>query len=148
MSRDPDPKEVARIAALNPGHEAEVRPILAEHARCFAPVAEAATRRALATIARGFGADKLRGLISLYQSAEFRRFDAIEARQYKGEKLGVQEESEFRRFLADHPAMLEFGEALRNAGPIMTADADFMSATGACVDARQAAFDRAKLRAN
>jgi hypothetical protein len=145
---DPDPREVARIGALNPGREAEVRAILAEHGRCFGPIAEAATRRALRTIARRLGADKLRQLIALYASAEFRRFDALSARQAKGETVSLAEERDAERFLADHPVAIEFAHAVQNAGSILTADEVFMTGLQGCAATTHAALDKAGLRRN
>jgi hypothetical protein len=145
---DPDPSEVARIGALNPGREAEVRAILAEHGRCFGPLAEAATRRGLRTIARRLGPDKLRQLIALYASAEFRRFDALSARKEKGEAIPPAEERDAERFLADHPVAIEFAQAIQNAGSILSADEVFMNGLRGCAEATRAAFDKAKLRRN
>jgi len=143
---DPDPAEVARIGALNPGHEAEVRAILAEHGRCFAPVAEAAMRRGLRVIARRLGPDKLRQLIALYGSAEFRRFDALLTRMERGEAVPPAAEREAERFLADHPVAIEFAQAVRNAGSIMAADEAFTTGLQGCAATTRAAFDRARLR--
>jgi hypothetical protein len=144
----PNPTEVARIAALNPGREAEVRALLTDHARCFDPVAEAATRRGLRTIARRLGPDKLRQLIALYGSEEFRRFDSLGTRKEKGETISPAEEKEGERFLADHPVAIEFALAVQNGGSILTSDEVFMKDAQACAEVTRAAFDKAKLRRN
>jgi hypothetical protein len=146
VKTDPDEGEVARLAALNPGRSAEVRAILAEHGRCFAPVARGATRRGLETIARRLGPAKLEALIALYGSEDFRRFDALGEVKAKGGALTPEQESAFGRFLADHPVAAEFAQAIGNVGPALAADEAFMSGLQGCAEARRVAFERAKLR--
>jgi hypothetical protein len=145
---DPDPTELATLSALNPGHEAEVRALLTDQARCFGPIANGAARRGLRTIAGRLGPDKVRQLIALYGSAEFRRFDSIVVAKARGETVSPADEREADRFLPDHPVAAEFVQALKNAGSILASDEAFVRGATGCAEAAAAAFEKAKLRRN
>src|SRR4051794_3101644 len=62
-----DEQQLARLQALNPGHDQDIRSILMAHATCMAHPTEEATMRALRAVARNLGAEKLGRLIAFYE---------------------------------------------------------------------------------
>jgi hypothetical protein len=145
MSTDPDAEELARIEALNPGREKDVRAVLTDSARCSAPVIEAGTRRALRVVGARLGPDKLRRLIAFYRSDEFRRLDSVDTQRQKGAVLSAAQEEEFSRVMAAHPEARDFATGVQGSGDIIAKDPVFVRDVSRCGAAQAAAFARAKL---
>jgi len=146
MGTDPDAQELARIGALNPGREKDVRAVLTESARCTNPAVEAATRRALRVVGTKLGAEKLRRLIAFFRSDDLRRFDAIDAQLQKGAKLSAAQEEDANRIAAAHPEAAEFGTAVQASGDIVAKDQVFLREVGRCGGEQAAALARANLK--
>jgi len=144
---EPDPGWLARLGALNPGREAEVRAILTDQARCLAPALGPATRRMLRAIADRLGADKVRTLIRLYRSEEFRRFDAIDMARRKQGSVTSAQEAALERFAQANPVAIEFAQAVQRSAEFAAGDQAFMSEAQRCATLRTRALARAKLRA-
>jgi hypothetical protein len=145
-STEPDPAEVARFAALNPGREVQVRTILAADARCLAPVVEASTRRTFRTIGRRLGPDKLRQLIAAYRSEGFRTFDAVGTLKEKGTPVPEAQERVAQAFVAATPVLTDFATAVQASGDLALEDQEMLRGAKRCGAIRSAAIARAKLK--
>jgi len=146
MTADPDPQEVARFVALNPGRERDVRTILSDHTRCLAPALVATTRRAIRVVGTRLGADKVRRLIAFYRSDDLRRMDAIDAAGQAGGKITPAQEEELARIRAANPVVAEFAAGIQNIGGIVAEDSVFMNEATRCATARAEALQKAKLK--
>ena len=142
---EPDPGSLARLGALNPGREAEVRSILSDQARCLAPALVPATRRMLRAVADRLGPDKVRTLIGFYRSDEFRRFDAIDMARRKQGSVTPAQEAALERFAQANPVAIEFAQAVQRSAAFAAEDQAFMREAQRCAALRSEALARAKL---
>ncbi len=140
-----DPQDLARLAALNPGREPEIRTILMAHATCSNPFLKDATRRAIRGIARELGAAKVGQLIAFYQGPDEKIFERISDAADKGQQPSAADEKEVERIMAAYPLM-EWTRGVNGAARLFTDDQSFMQGITRCATEKQAALSRAKLK--
>ena len=140
-----DPRELARLAAINPGRESALRPILMAHATCTASPQKAATIRLIRVIARDLGPAKLARLIAFYQGPDYATFERLSATADGRQTPPQADRKEIERIMAAYPLADWIGGMGRAAGRLLD-DSEFLDATTRCDAARDAALAQAKLR--
>jgi hypothetical protein len=141
----PDPVEIARLKALNPGHEREVEAVLDADARCTAPVRHIATLRMARAAADRLGPDKLDRMIAFYEGPDFPRFAKLTAPQPDGKPLAPAGQAELNRLIAAYP-LEAFAEAMQSGSNAVFLDPEVGAGFAKCADTRLAAFEKAKLK--
>jgi hypothetical protein len=111
----PDPDELARLRAINPGREAQVEAIMTTHSRCQSTLVNAKTAEMLRGIARDLGQEKVERLIAFYEGPDSPRVDYLFGRIENGEELSSAEQAEVDGLLARYPIeeMLDALDALK-----------------------------------
>ena len=137
-----DPADLDRLVQLNPGREADLRPILQAHVGCTAPLMSASTDRMLHQVAGHLGTANVEALIRLYQGPDLARFGMLAEKADKN----PQESAEFERLMTVYPVQA-FMEAMQAASTSAFLDEPFFEALNACDRARAEALARAGLRA-
>jgi hypothetical protein len=142
-----DPAELARLAALNPGKEAQVRTVLKANLACTGPATTAGSRRMLATIARNLGESKVRKLIAFYGGPAYAAFGALAARMGAVEKPSAEDSAAMAKLMGTYP-LQAFHEQLSRAEEIISADPGFMSDAMECASQQVEALEAAGLKSN
>ncbi|HYW14705.1 MAG TPA: hypothetical protein VE891_00935 [Allosphingosinicella sp.] len=142
-----DPIELARLATLNPGKEAQVRKVLQANLACTGPAASSASLRMLRTVARNLGDDRLRKLIGFYEGPDYAAFGAL-ARRMAGKAIpSAADGAAMAKLMGAYP-LQAFQEQMGRAEEIMTADAPFMEAAWNCAAEQEKALEAAGLKSN
>ena len=136
-----DPAALDQLAQLNPGREADLRPILQAHAGCTAPLMRASTDGMLRFVAARLGSANVEALIRFYQGPDLARFGALAEKADKN----AQESAEFERLLSAYPVQ-PFMEAMQAATGTLFDNTGLFEALNACDLARSEALARASLR--
>ena len=144
-SRTPDPKELARLTALNPGKAARLRAILGQYEACIGPASDKAKDGMFRQVAATLGEQKVRALTAFYTGPEFKRFEALFAPRPGGETLAVAEQAEADALFAKYP-VVQFRDAMLAAGQMLGSDGAFIDVIMACSMTREEALDREGLR--
>jgi hypothetical protein len=138
-----EPADLDRLVQLNPGREADLRPILQAHVGCTAPLMSASTNRMLHQVAAQLGTANIEAMIRLYQGPDLARFGALAQKADKN----PQETAELERLMRVYPVQA-FLEAMQAASTSAFFDEAFFEAINACDRARAEALARANLRAS
>lgn len=136
-----DSAELGRLVALNPGREADIRPILRSHSGCTGPVKRASADRAMRQVAVALGTTNLETMIRFYEGPDLARFAALAE---KAERT-AEETAEFERLQGAYPVEA-FMEAMRGATMSVFDDESFFAGLDACDRQRNEALSRANLR--
>jgi hypothetical protein len=142
-----DPAELARLAALNPGKEAQVGAILKSNLACTGPAIASGSRRMLATIARNLGGARVEKLISFYGGPDYAAFGALAARMEGQPKPGAADSAAMAKYMETYP-LQAFHDQLGRAGEIIAADPGFMESAMKCASEQVEAMEKAGLKAN
>ncbi|HEX8307148.1 MAG TPA: hypothetical protein VF645_01860 [Allosphingosinicella sp.] len=142
-----DPAELARLAALNPGKEAQVRSVLKSNLACTGPAITAGSRRMLGTIARNLGEARVRKLIGFYAGPDYAAFGALAERMGASAKPSAEDSAAMAKYMGTYP-LQAFHEQLSRAEEIVAADPGFMSAAVRCASEQIEALEAAGLKAN
>jgi len=142
-----DPEELEALVALNPGKEAQLRPILQANVACTAPAITAGSLRMLRTVARNLGEAKVKKLVSFYGGPDYAAFAALAARMEGKDKPGAEDSAAMAKMMATYP-LQAFHEQLSQAEEIIGADAGFMKDAMRCASEQMAALEAAGLKAN
>ncbi|HEX8466467.1 MAG TPA: hypothetical protein VF620_01530 [Allosphingosinicella sp.] len=142
-----DPGELARLAALNPGKEAQVRSVLKANLDCTGPAITAGSLRMLRTVARNLGDAKVRKLISFYGGPDYAAFGALAARMEGKATPSAEDSAAMAKYMGAYP-LQAFHEQLSRAEEIIAADPGFMSAAMKCASEQIAGLEAAGLKAN
>jgi hypothetical protein len=140
----PEPAEVSRLNALNPGHEAEIMTALPASQACLSPLVHDALIRRMRQLIRDLGTTKVNRLIEFYQSADFRTLAAIDARQTGGGSLTEADRREAARIIAAYP-ITEFVGRLQDR-EFAVQDQAFIAGATRCSLAKRDAFQQHGLR--
>lgn len=143
--RGPDPGEMERLRALNPGREAQVETIMIANAHCRSAIVNRKTEELLRGIARGLGQEKLERMIAFYEGPESARADHLFDRIENGEELSPAEQAEADSILARYP-IEEMMDGLDNLHLAIGKDQAFLDGLTACDRERTEAFTQADLR--
>jgi hypothetical protein len=147
VDRSPDPEELERLGTLNPGQEAGIRAVLADHRACESATLNVATERLLRDIGRRLGEAKVSRLIEFYESEDLARFDALSARISRGETLSEADTATLEALVAAYP-IVEFGQQFQSIGWTLTAEEGFLSSMDRCAADKAAALASRGLRAD
>lgn len=147
VSTEIDAEELARLAALNPGKEAQLRPILQADLACTEPAVIAGTTRALRTVARDLGAEKLQKLVAFYEGPAYSELAALVARMEGAAEPSEADGAALAKLMEAYPVEA-FAERMNRVQDILVADSGFMSATMACAEKQVEALTAAGLKAN
>jgi hypothetical protein len=142
-----DPEELAKLVALNPGKEAQVRTVLQANLACNGPAIRAGTVRMLRSVARNLGQDQLQKLVSFYEGPGYPAFNALAARMEGQEKPSAADESALAKLMAAYP-LQAYHDGLSRAEAIIAADQGFMTAAMKCASEQMEALDKAGLKSN
>jgi hypothetical protein len=142
-----DPGELAALAALNPGKEAQIRSILQANLACTGPAIAAGSLRMLRTIARNLGEEKLKRLIAFYEGPDYAAFAALAARMEGKDKPSAEDSAAMAKMMGAYP-LQAFHAQLNGAADIIGADQGFMKDAMRCATEQVAALDKAGLKAN
>jgi hypothetical protein len=142
-----DPAELSRLAALNPGKEAQVRSILQANLACTGPAATAGSLRMLRTVARNLGDAKLSKLIDFYEGPDYAAFGALAARMEGKASPSAEDDAAMAKLMGTYP-LQAFHEQLSRAEEIIAADQGFMTAALNCASEQVDALTAAGLKAN
>jgi len=141
-----DPRQLARLSAINPGKESTLRPILLAHAACTTPPQKAATMRLIRAIARDLGPAKLERLIAFYQGPDSATFERLSAAADDRQTPPEADRKELERIMAAYP-LADWVQAMGSSARRLLDDSDFLGAISRCDAARDAALAQAKLKA-
>ena len=142
-----DAIELGRLAALNPGKEAQVREVLKANLACTAPAITAGSLRMLRTVARNLGEARLRKLVSFYEGPDYAAFGALAARIEGKPAPSAEDNAAMARFMGTYP-LQAFHEQLSRSEEIIAADPGFMSAATTCVAEQMEALEAAGLKSH
>lgn len=142
-----DAAELTRLVALNPGKEAQIRPILQANLACTAPAISAGSLRMLRTVGRNLGAEKLQKLVSFYEGPDYAAFQAVAARMEGGADPSAQDKAALAKYMETYP-LQAFLDQMNRAGEIIAADQGFMSAAMKCASEQVEALTAAGLKAD
>lgn len=140
-----DPDELSRLAALNPGKEAQVRAILQKNLACTGPEITAGSLRMLRTVARGLGEARLKKLISFYEGPDYSAFAALAARMEGKPTPSAADSAAMAKFMGTYP-LQAFHSQLSRGEEIIAADQGFMTAAMKCASEQIEAFEAAGLK--
>jgi hypothetical protein len=145
VDRTADPVELERLVSLNPGRDADIRPVLETFAACQSPIHNAMSLTGLRMIARRLGSAGLERLTAFYQSEDLDRLEALTARLQAGEAPGEAEQAEMERIFAAYP-LREFQALMQNVmTELVPTQTEALAALDRCDDERDAAFARLEL---
>jgi hypothetical protein len=144
VDRSADPAELARLVALNPGKDNQVRLILEEHAACSSAANNRLSERLLRNVARDLGPAKLQKMIDFYQGPDIARADLLFGRLERGETLSDAEQGEADRIIARYP-LEDFTRQMGSLQLSALTDTDFAAEVSTCERARDATLDREKM---
>lgn len=147
VSTEIDAGELAALVALNPGKEAQIRPILQANLACTGPAISAGSLRMLRTVARNLGEEKLKRLIAFYEGPDYAAFAALAARMEGKDKPSAEDSAAMAKMMGAYP-LQAFHAQLNSAPEIIGADQGFMEAAMRCATEQVAALDKAGLKAN
>jgi hypothetical protein len=142
-----DAGELAGLVAVNPGKEAQLRPILQANLACTAPAISAGTLRMLRTVGRNLGAEKLQKLVTFYEGPDYAAFRVLAARMEGNAEPTAQDKAALAKYMETYP-LQAFLEQMNHAGEIIAADQGFMSAAMKCASEQADALTAAGLKAN
>jgi hypothetical protein len=142
-----DPAELARLVALNPGKEAQVRSVLKANLGCTGPAIEAGSLRMLRTVARNLGDSRLRKLVGFYGGPDYAAFGALAARMGVKPTPSAEDSAAMAKLMGTYP-LQAFHEQLSRAEEIISADPGFMSAAMKCASEQVEALEKTGLKAN
>lgn len=142
-----DPAELARLAALNPGKEAQVRAVLQANLACTGPAITAGTLRVLRTVARNLGEVRLRKLIAFYQSPDYAAFETLATQMEGKANPSSADSAAMARIMGTYP-LQAFHDQMGQAGQLFMADKAFMDAAVACASKRMKALEAAGLKSD
>jgi hypothetical protein len=147
VGTDIDAAELAGLVALNPGKEAQIRPILEASLACTAPAITAGTLRMFRKIGLDLGEAKLKRLIGFYQGPDYAVFSAL-AQRMSGTSAPSPDDKAAMAALMEAYPLQEFSEALNHGEEIMATDPAFMGAAMKCASEQMAAMEAAGLKSN
>jgi len=142
-----DPAELSRLAALNPGKEAQLRSILKANLACTGPAVTAGTLRMLRTVARELGTEKLQKLVSFYEGPDYAAFKTLGLKMESGAAPSAEDKAAMAKLMAAYP-LQAFLDQMNRAGEIISADEGFMTAAMNCASQQVDALTAAGLKAN
>lgn len=142
-----DSTELARLSALNPGREAQLRAILRRNAGCTGPVIAAGSLRVFRTIAGNLGEDGVRRLIAFYEGPDYAAFAALAARMKDAPKPEAKDKAALDRLMRAYP-LDALNAQLGQAGQVFAADQEFIGAVTKCVNEQRDAMTAAGLMSN
>lgn len=142
-----DPAELARLAALNPGKEAQVRAVLQADLACTGPAVTAGTLRVLRMVARNLGEVRLRKLIGFYQGPDYSAFETLATRMEGKASPSPADSAAMARMMETYP-LQAFHDQMSRAGEMFAADKAFMDAAVACASKRMKALEAAGLKSD
>lgn len=140
-----DPAELSRLAALNPGKEAQLRSILKANLACTGPAVTAGTLRMLRTVARELGTEKLQKLVSFYEGPDYTAFKTLAPKMES--EASAADKAAMAKLMAAYP-LQAFLDQMNRAGEIIAADEGFMTAAMNCASLQVDALEKAGLKAN
>lgn len=142
-----DPGEMSRLAALNPGKEAQVRAILQKNLECTGPEITAGSLRMLRTVARGLGEARLKKLIGFYEGPDYAAFAALATRMEGKSTPSAEDSAAMAKFMGTYP-LQAFHQQLGRAEEIIASDQGFMTAAMKCASEQMDALEAAGLKSN
>lgn len=142
-----DAAELARLVALNPGKEAQLRPILQANLACTAPAISAGTLRMLRTVGRNLGAEKLQKLVAFYEGPDYAAFGTLAARMDGNADPTAADKAALAKYMETYP-LQAFLDQMNRAGETIAADQVFMTAAMKCASEQVEALTAAGLKAN
>lgn len=142
-----DSAELSRLAALNPGKEAQLREILRKNLACTGPETEKVSLRMLRTVARDLGDAQLRQLVSFYEGPDYAVFAALAPRMEGKSAPSAKDSAAMARLMKAYP-LQAFQEQLGRAGQIIAADQEFMNAAKRCASEHVKALEDAGILLN
>jgi hypothetical protein len=101
IDRTPNPDELERLTGLNPGRDADVRAVLAEHAGCLSEGRNRRTKERLRGMARQLGDANLRRIVTFYEREEWRVLVRLSERSRQD--LSAEDRAELDRLRAEYP---------------------------------------------
>jgi hypothetical protein len=140
-----DSAELSRLAALNPGKEAQVRAVLQANLACTGPAITAGSLRMLRTIARNLGEARVQKLVSFYTGPDYAAFGALAARMEGKASPDAADSAAMARLMGTYP-LQAFHEQLSRAEEIIAADPGFMTAAMECASEQMEALEAAGLK--
>ncbi|WP_146150922.1 hypothetical protein [Allosphingosinicella deserti] len=144
IERNADPAALARLVALNPGKDNQIRLILEEHSACSSAANNRLSERLLRNVARDLGPAKLQKMIDFYQSSDVARADLLFGRLERGETLSDAEQGEADRIIARYP-LEDFTRQMGSLQLSALDDRDFAAELAACESARDSTLAREKM---
>lgn len=140
-----DPAEFARLAALNPDKEAQVRAVLQADLACTGPAVTAGTMRVLRTVARNLGEVRLRKLIGFYQGPDYAALEALATRMETSASSSPADSAAMARIMETYP-LQAFQDQMGRAEEMFMADRGFVDAALKCGFKQEEAFEAAGLK--
>ena len=137
---------LALFTGLNPGRDAEVRPLVESYARCAAPALREGTLRMFGALARDLGRDKVEALIRFYSGPDFTAFARVAPAAQAG-TLAPADAAELARLLGAYP-LADFHAAMRRAGSALESDEAFTAGITRCATELRTAMQSRRLRVN
>jgi hypothetical protein len=141
----PDPEELARLQALNPGRHETVRQLLETQRRCEVTIQLASTRAAFQEVGRRLGRTKVDRLIQFYSGPDFHTLTAIDERSDRGEGRTEPDLATIARIMRDYPLM-EMAELIQSPEVVAAGGPNMFERFEGCLLERNAAFDQTGLR--
>lgn len=142
-----DAAELSRLAALNPGKEAQVRAVLEANLACTGPAITAGSLRMLRTVARNLGEARVQKLVSFYAGPDYAAFTALAARMDGKASPDPADSAAMAKLMGTYP-LQAFHEELSRAEEIIAADPGFMSAAMECAAEQMEALEAAGLKSH
>ena len=142
-----DAGELSALVALNPGKEAQIRPILQANLACTGPAISAGTLRMLRKVAEGLGEARLKRLVSFYEGPDYAAFGALAARMSGKATPDAADSAAMARLMGTYP-LQAFHEQLSRAEEVFAADPEFMNAAMKCASEQMEALEAAGLKSH
>jgi len=136
-----DSEALSRLVALNPGREADIRPILRAHSGCTEPLKRSSGERIFRQVAAILGTARVEAMIRFYEGPDLGRFGTLAE---KADRT-PEESDELQRLERAYP-MEALMTAMQEASFSLFDDGSFFEAMDACDRQRNEAFARANLR--
>jgi hypothetical protein len=147
LSTEIDSGELAGLVALNPGKEAQIRPILQANLACTGPAISAGTLRMLRKVAQGLGEARLQRLVRFYEGPDYAAFRSLAGRMEGNAAPRPEDEAAMAKLMEAYP-LKAFYEEMSHAEEIFAADQGFMSAAMKCASEQMAALEAAGLKSH
>ncbi len=145
VDRTPDPQELERLTALNPGRGADVRQVLEEKRACSSANENEAAIAVLRRAAHSLGSASLERIIAFYESADYPRFNELTKLAQQGETLSPEQVAQLERMDATY-GLASFYEASKAQMAAIGDDTAFTRGVMRCRSEAEAALGRLQLK--